>query len=497
MARKYKKEVSTGNSVLLIDDNLEYLEATKKLIQREGHNIVATESALKALEIVKEQFFDVILVDFFMPEMSGENFIIELRKFNTLVQVILQTGYSSENPPREMLKRLDIQGYFDKSEGPDKLLLWLDVGISAAKTTQFLYKSRESLNYILNVTPDLHKIQPLEDLLKGILIQVMSLIGVSSSFLAVLDGKKNRENLENEESFLATVEDEENFIIQAATGHFKEKSRLSNTLEKDEYSAMISSLHDYKIKTIENKTYVPLVVAEQIIGIIYIDHLIETEQDIKLLNIFANQAAVAIHNSQLYKFATVDPLTNVYVRGYTLQCLAKELRNALRNRAEHALMVIDLDDLKVINDKHGHIAGDRALSLLGQCLRESTRLTDIIGRYGGDEFLVLLPKSDKDGTQLVLTRIYDFLSKNVIKLGNKEIKINCSIGVTVIDPPDFDVSEMEMPIPQLYYEKMSQLFIEEADKALYKSKSAGKGRYMFCEKDVKWFKNVKEAEKII
>jgi len=63
-----------------------------------------------------------------MPGMTGEQVVTALRQFNPHVQIILQTGYASECPPREMLHRLDIQGYFDKSEGPDKLLLWVDVG---------------------------------------------------------------------------------------------------------------------------------------------------------------------------------------------------------------------------------------------------------------------------------------------------------------------------------------------------------------------------------
>ena len=69
-----------------------------------------------------------------MPGITGDEVVAQLRQFNTHVQVILQTGYASEQLPREMLRRLDIQGYHDKSEGPEKLLLWADVGLKAAYT---------------------------------------------------------------------------------------------------------------------------------------------------------------------------------------------------------------------------------------------------------------------------------------------------------------------------------------------------------------------------
>ncbi|HEQ71514.1 MAG TPA: response regulator, partial [Spirochaetia bacterium] len=128
MARKFSHSKHTGSKILLIDDNLEYLESTRLLIDREGYNVTAAESGARALTAARETHFDLILVDYMMPGMTGEDFVEALRTFDPLVQVILQTGYASEQPPREMLRRLDIQGYFDKSEGPDKLLLWVDVG---------------------------------------------------------------------------------------------------------------------------------------------------------------------------------------------------------------------------------------------------------------------------------------------------------------------------------------------------------------------------------
>ena len=178
MARKYKLSSEKGGEILLVDDNLEYLEATRLLLSREGHNVTTAPGGAEALAILEKKSFDLILLDYFMPGMTGEEFVSELRKKNKIIQIILQTGYASEHPPRELLRRLDIQGYFDKSEGPDRLLLWVEVGLKSANSIKQISKSRESLNYILNVTPDLHRIQPLEELLNGILIQIMGLLGV-------------------------------------------------------------------------------------------------------------------------------------------------------------------------------------------------------------------------------------------------------------------------------------------------------------------------------
>jgi signal transduction histidine kinase len=95
----------------------------------------------RALELFARHEVHLLLVDYFMPRMTGEELIAEIRKIDTQVQIVLQTGYSGEKPPREMLQKLDIQGYHDKSEGPDKLLLWVEVAI---KSYEQLRRVREA-----------------------------------------------------------------------------------------------------------------------------------------------------------------------------------------------------------------------------------------------------------------------------------------------------------------------------------------------------------------
>jgi len=147
-----------------------------------------------------------MLLDYYMPGITGEEVVTQLRKFNPYIQVILQTGYASEQPPRELLRRLDIQGYYDKNDVPTKLLMWTDAGLKSAYTIQMLNKSRQGLRYILDATPALHKIQPLNDLLQGILYQVSGLLGAVNSFLAVVPESGVLDTSQTPiESFVATM----------------------------------------------------------------------------------------------------------------------------------------------------------------------------------------------------------------------------------------------------------------------------------------------------
>lgn len=122
--------------VLVVDDIEEVLSATKSTLKFEGMNVITYSNPKEALEFLKNNKIDVLLLDFFMPEMNGDKFIEELRRFNNETVIILRTGYSDKVPPMEMLDSLNIQGYIDKLKGDDELVLMTK---SAIKTS-YLYK---------------------------------------------------------------------------------------------------------------------------------------------------------------------------------------------------------------------------------------------------------------------------------------------------------------------------------------------------------------------
>src|ERR1700679_1168659 len=109
MARKYRVRGSSGYTIVLADDDPDYLEATRLLLESEGHAVLCARSGDEARSLLRGSRAHLLLLDYFMPGMTGEEVVVALRAWNPLVQVILQTGYASEHPPRTMLRRLDIQ----------------------------------------------------------------------------------------------------------------------------------------------------------------------------------------------------------------------------------------------------------------------------------------------------------------------------------------------------------------------------------------------------
>lgn len=484
MARRPAKQ-KTDSTILVVEDDVAYAETTRLLLEREGHDVVIAHSGPDGLQVLRSRPIDLVLLDYIMPRMTGEEVVKELRTFNDHVQVILQTGYATENPPRALLKRLDIQGYHDKSEGPDKLLIWVDVGLKAAYTANLLRKSREGLRYILSVTPDLHKIQPLVELLQGVLLQIMGLVGASNSFLAMVPAAaRARLRTDKQEpgapaAFLATPEDTD-LLIRASTGRFERRRSVSECLQSPEFDALNTALREQSMRVEGGKTIIPLMAGSLVVGVVYLDRPVISDGDLDLLRIFANQAAAAIHSLQLFEMATLDPLTGTHLRSFFEQWVTRELRTAFRHDQPIAMLMADMDGLKQINDTGGHLVGDRALALFGKTLRSSLRESDIAGRYGGDEFAVLLPQSDLQGAERVGKRLLTALEK--LNAANpNDVKIGASIGLAALVPHSFAEGVIPRPMPSGYFQRAFKSLIAQADAALYRAKRSGRGSMSLAE----------------
>lgn len=473
MARLQSKVISTGRTVLVVDDNIEYLAATERLLLRNGHTVIAADNPERALGILQRERVDLVLVDFFMPEMTGQEFVERLRLFNPLVQVILQTGYASEQPPRELLRRLDIQGYYDKADGPDKLLLWTDVGLKAAYTVQLIEKSRRGLKYILDATPELHRVKPLDDLLSGVLTQATGLLGAADAFLAVRSDVPAIKPAESD-AFVAVAQDAADLIVRAATGKFQPAARIEQCFSPEEVAELRRGLQQRRAVAGPWGTVVPLTAGDALLGAIYMDRAITDPRDVELLEVFANQAAVAIHNAHLYEMAALDPLTGVFTRRFFHRALAHEIQHACVIGKSLGLLVVDVDGMKRINDTGGHLQGDEALVTVARALRAATTSVDSVGRFGGDEFVVLLPGADAKTTATVADRVLSALAGATVASSSGPLPVRVSVGASVLAPPPAGTpGHSPRSIDHL---RLANRLIQRADQTLYAAKNGGRAR---------------------
>jgi len=159
--------------------------------------------------------------------------------------------------------------------------------------------------------------------------------------------------------------------------------------------------------------------------------------------------------------ATIDPLTNIFNRRHITDILAKETDRSKRFSNTFSIVMIDIDDFKQVNDQHGHVIGDMVLKAFARGVKEKLRQYDVLGRYGGEEFLLILPELDSDETFEVVDRIRNHIEHMTINLENDlTLQVTSSFGAASF-PADAE-SSMELLI--------------KADERLYSAKRTGKNK---------------------
>lgn len=133
MARK-SQAVSSGCTILVVDDQDEVLQSVRGLLERAGHRVLTAASAAAAQDILGATEVQMMLVDQVMPITSGTELITAVRRSHPLLPIVLHTGYAGEQPPAELIGQLGIQGYHDKADGPEKLLLWVDAALKSQRS---------------------------------------------------------------------------------------------------------------------------------------------------------------------------------------------------------------------------------------------------------------------------------------------------------------------------------------------------------------------------
>lgn len=211
---------------------------------------------------------------------------------------------------------------------------------------------------------------------------------------------------------------------------------------------------------------VPLIAQEKIIGLLAIDSAAPNdfdEREIQTALEFASQVAIALENARLFREtqtqAITDALTGMYNRRGIFQLGEIEHNRSRRIRRPISVMMLDIDHFKQVNDRYSHAAGDQVLRLIAQRCLKALRAVDLVGRYGGEEFIILLPETNLEAARFIGERLRRSIMDSAFQTDAGEIYITSSIGIAA--------SAKKETLDQL---------VQRADAALYKAKNAGRNR---------------------
>jgi diguanylate cyclase (GGDEF)-like protein len=213
----------------------------------------------------------------------------------------------------------------------------------------------------------------------------------------------------------------------------------------------------------DERVEVPLAAGRTRLGTLVLTAPAFDEEERWALSSLAAQAAVALENARLHELverqARVDDLTGLANRRRCEEALAEELARARRFGTPFALVLGDVDDFKTINDRHGHAVGDAVLREVAEVMRATLRDVDLAARWGGEEFVVLLPGTDAEAAAEVAERLRSALAAQLLGAPDGAFRATASFGVAVY------------PTAQ-----NAQELFETADRSLYRAKTSGKNR---------------------
>jgi len=451
--------------VLIADDEPKNIKILEAMLAGHGYRLLTAGNGQEALDRAFSENPDLILLDILMPELNGFE-----------VTRILKKDSRTKNIPIILVTALD---------GPESRNTGLEAGAE-----DFLNKPVKAVELKARVKSMLRLKQYRDQL---------SIRSQSEDMLAEALGVKASSRLQQKEDVPLVLLVEDNQIDADIVRHFmkEEPVRLVvATTGREAFSLLNSQRVDLvlldivlpdisgfeifrSLKENEKSKDIPVMIITSLSGFeskitglelgsddFLIKPIVKRELLARMRVLLEKKARldrIRSHYESAVKTATIDWLTGLYNHGYFKKFLELEIKRSLRHPYPICLIILDVDDFKAHNDRLGHSAGDSILHRVGQAVRSNIREIDLAARYGGDEFAVVLPYSDSEGTITVAQRIQQAVQCLEISgaSGQGPDRLSISMGIAAY-PEDASTAED---------------LVKKADQMLYQAKKNGKNQF--------------------
>jgi two-component system cell cycle response regulator len=459
--------------VLIIDDSVSWRAFLKKSIEKLGHEVEVAEDGLEGLNKFFDFLPDIIISDYVMPKMNGVHLCRFLRSYSSFsnVGILILTG-ANESINEFWAKKSGANIFLRKDLKPDELIRKID---------DFIKKN----NFSIEWTREFYKFRtnPFSELV-DILEETLKMEVLKSTILDLVDKVNDEEYIINKLYYLFkeffSFEGLHILLLSASAGRVysfsKRKKYSQNKLKNFLFSNLIKPITPtewfFKGEFDENNLNTPveylafnIVHENNDLGIIVFDNVENKNNLLYYMNFLNDSLGILFKTLSVfldYRTASErDGLTGLYNKKVITEKLDNLKKSFKRKKFDLSIAMIDIDDFKHVNDKYGHIVGDKVLKVFSEILVSKMRENDFIGRYGGEEFLVIMPGTNCNEAKLALERALESVKDyNWEELGILKSKsITFSGGVCC-----------------KYKGKSLTEFINDADKALYLAKKMGKNR---------------------
>jgi two-component system, cell cycle response regulator len=481
--------------ILVADDDEAVLESVTWLLQENGYDVVPARGGTACLEQLERKAPDLVLLDILMPDADGCQLLERIKgeeRWRDLPVLML-----SAQPPEEASVRslgLGAADFIRKPYRPKELLArvqaQLRMGALLRSTRLALVRTEEAL---VRAQQDADSRRKLVDILH----EVTGDLSVTELFHLLVRRAARALNVSHCSVVLAQPGDThatvvaafENPGLQQLTVHLDRYPELKVALESGQPVLIedidthpifdgVRTLWDVEGIEMQMRSLIalPFSIDRGQYGVFLVRRTREQErfapEDLEFAEAVLTAAVAVIQraqlvestmadNARLEQLAQTDPLTQLLNRRALTERITAEMERALRYDSTLALLMIDLDHFKRVNDTYGHLVGDDVLRDVAQLLSQTIRGSDIVARYGGEEFLVLLPETEDGGAESFAERLREAVEQHEFAKDSlaEALKLTASVGVAVF--------------PAARIENVEDLF-QRADAALYRAKAAGR-----------------------
>ncbi|MGE5403536.1 MAG: diguanylate cyclase [Candidatus Saccharibacteria bacterium] len=468
----------TGN-ILIIDDTPMNVLVLSKLLTDNGYKVQAETNSNKGLEIAFASPPDLILLDIVMPDLNGYDVCKELKSHPATADIPV-IFLSALDHTEDKVRGFSVGAidFITKPFQPEEVLVRVRTHLSLQITRRELMKTNNELKYALLREKMLNDFsRALGRSLDGnILIDTITslapeLIGAESCELGILneDGiTLNRVYPPDKPggNALSMHSDDDSSMAELWEFLGSGSPRLIETRQvKANWS---KPLEEAGITWI---MLVPLVLVETRLGVLILTSTkpqnIFSKRELNLAESLGRLAAMAVQNARLFEhsqhLANTDGLTGLNNRRHFYDLASQEIGKARRYKMPLSMIMLDIDFFKKVNDTYGHTCGDDVLRNVANCVQSNIRTVDIHGRYGGEEFVVLLPFTTAEQACILAERLRYRVAEIITRSEAQEINVTISLGIAGYHLDGSDTLEE---------------LLKRADEALYSAKSNGRNCFV-------------------
>lgn len=448
------------DKILIVEDDLFFREMYASLLQAEGYLTDTASCGLEAFDLLSKSKYGLVITDLVMPDISGMEILSRVRESDPGIDVIMVTGNANLESAIFALKH-GARDYLIKPVNHDEFRH----SVSQCMQQRRLLDENEELKNMLNLFQSSQAIAGCLELGRVYHLMVEAVareIGVSRAMGMFQNG--DGLVLKDSKGLVASVAQQYADTLLEHIARHQPKNRLLTRIQLDDAHGgagpVASDISEAYLIFVRIKGTLQGVIVAFNDPNLNLPDIHARKKNIRFL---LEQSVRAFQNAENFSMAKdllfIDDLSGLFNHRYLDVALDRELKRVERYASHLAVLFLDLDCFKLVNDTHGHLVGSRVLREMADLLKKSTREVDVVIRYGGDEYTIILVETGAETAGVVAERIRSQVESHVFLASEGyAIRLTCSVGYSCC--PEDSMTKQEL--------------LDMADQAMYGGKAGGK-----------------------